>query len=409
MTWVGRGLEWLLEVGLQGRRPGATPPFAAERVRRILVVRNDNIGDVLCTTPALRALRRAFPEAHLAILVAEHCRDAVLRNPDLTEVLTYTKAKHRPRGLGLAALWDLTHAIRRLRAQRFDLAIAMRRPFSRSNAWLAYAAGAPFRLGYLPPACHPFRFFLNLGREVGAVASHEVDGCLGLLASIGIPPAGRALHLDPDPEAQAAIRRRLREAGLPPPAPGPGPAGEVAGGSGLALVHISNRRETSRWPLASFAQAADALHERLGLAILLSWSPGDSQNPLFPGDDGKAEEVARGMRARPIFLRTPELRELIAAVSLCNFVLSTDGGLMHIAAALDIPQVVLFGKTGPEHWAPVTEKGQILRSGGRADRISVAEVVAASVEVMSRWGRGKTFAAAAARGTTGRRMAARGE
>ncbi|OGB99755.1 MAG: hypothetical protein A3G35_13135, partial [candidate division NC10 bacterium RIFCSPLOWO2_12_FULL_66_18] len=392
---------------LHRRRPGETSSFVVEKVRRILVVRKDNIGDVLCTTPALRALRRAFPEAYLTMLVSEHCRPVLERNPDLDDVFTYTKTKHRSEWLGLPALWNLTRVIRALRTRRFDLAIAMGRPSSRSSAWLAYATGAAWRLGYFTPALHPFTFFVNLRRDPGAMASHEVDGCLGLLASIGIPSAGRALRLDPDPEAQAAIRRRLREAGLPPPAPGPGPAGGVPEGSGLALVHISNRRETSRWPLASFAQAADALHERLGLAILLSWSPGDSQNPLFPGDDGRAEEVARGMRARPILLRTPELRELIAAVSLCNFVLSTDGGLMHIAAALDIPQVVLFGKTGPEHWAPVTEKGHVLRSGGRADRISVDEAVAASVEVMSRWGRGNAFAAA--RGTTGRRMAARGE
>ena len=391
---MSRGLVWLLDVGLQRRWPGRTPAFVPEKVRRILVVRKDNIGDVVCTTPALRALRHAFPGAHLAILVAEHCRAAVERNPDLNEVFTYTKAKHYSGLLGSPALWELSQVIRGLRRRRFDLAIAMGRPCSRSSAWLAYASGARWRLGYATPALHPFPFFLNQGRDPGAMVSHEVDGCLELLASVGIPAAGRTLRLVPDPEAQAAIRRRLREAG-------------VAEGSGLALVHISNRREANRWPLPAFAQAADALHERLGLVVLLSWAPGDAKNPLFPGDDGKAEEVARLMRTRPTLLRTPELAEMIAAVSLSNFVLSSDGGLMHIAAALGIPQVAIFGKGGVEHWAPVSEKSVALRRGGRADRISVDEAVAASVEVMSRWGRGKAFAAA--RGTTGRRMAARGE
>lgn len=396
MTWVGRGLEWLLEVGLHRRRPWATPPFVAEKVRRILVVRKHNIGDVVCTTPALRALRRAFPGAHIVNLVSEHCRAAVDRNPDVDEVLTYTKSKHATRWFGLLALWNLTRVIRDLRARRFDLAIVMGRSASRSGAWLAYASGAPWRLGYVSPALDPFAFFLNLGCDPGAMTSHEVDGGLDLVASIGVPPAGRQLTLVPDPEVQEAVRRRLRVSG-------------IAAGQAVALVHISNRRESSRWPLPAFARAADAIRDRLGLAIVLSWAPGDQDNPLFPGDDGRAEEVAKGMHSQPVLLRTPELAELIAAVSLCDFVLSTDGGLMHIAAALDIPQVVLFGKTGPEHWAPVTEKGQVLRSGGRADRISVDEVVAASVEVMSRWGRGKTFAAAATRGTTGHRMAARGE
>ena len=372
MSAIARGLEYVLEIGLQRRRPGAAPPFARDRVRRILVVRKDNIGDVLCTTPALRALRRAFPDAHLAILVAEHCRAAILRSPDVDEILTYTKAKHRSGLFRLSALWGLSRVIRNLRARRFDLAIAMVRPCNRSSAWLAYATGAPWRLGYSSPALDPFPFFLNLGRDPGAIASHEVDGCLELLASIGVPAAGRELTLLPDAEAVGAIRRRLGEEG-------------VAEGGGLALVHISNRREASRWPLAAFAQAADRLSERLGMTILLSWSPGDATNPLFPGDDGKAEEVAQRMRVRPILLRTPGLEELIAAVSLCDFVLSTDGGPMHIAAALEIPQVALFGATDPDRWAPVSQRSAVLLGKGRVDRISVEEVMEAAAAVMSRW------------------------
>lgn len=384
MSWIARSLEYILEVGLQRRWPGGTPPFAPDRVRRILVVRKDNIGDVLCTTPALRALRRAFPTAHLALLVAEHCGAAVERNPDVDEVLTYTKAKHRAGSLGLAALWELARVIRGLRARAFDLAVVMGRPCSRSSAWLAYVSGAPWCLGYATPALQPFPFFLNLGCDPGAMASHEVDGCLELLASIGIPPAGRRLTLIPDPEAIAATRRRLGVSG-------------AAEAGGLALVHISNRREASRWPLAAFAETADRLHEELGLSIVLSWAPGDADNPLFPGDDGKAEEVARRMRSRPILLRTPELGELIAAVSLCNFVLSTDGGLMHIAAALDVPQVVLFGKTGLSHWAPVSEKSIALRKDGRVDQISVDEVVAAATDLLIRWGRSGAMVGARSR------------
>ncbi|HEX7551396.1 MAG TPA: glycosyltransferase family 9 protein [Candidatus Methylomirabilis sp.] len=374
MSWVERGLEYLLECGLHGRLPGGIPAFARDKVERILVVRKDNIGDVLCTTPALRALRAAFPKAFLAILVSEHCRPVLERNPDLDEIFTYTKSKHRAGWLGLPALWDLWDVIRRLRARRFDLAVSMGRPSSRSGGWLAYACGAPWRLGYVGPRLHPFGFFLNLGRDPGPITSHEVDGSLALLASVGVPPAGRELTLLPAPEAQTAIRRRLQEAGC-------------ASAAGLALVHISNRRESSRWPLASFARTADFLQERLGLTALLSWAPGDASNPLFPGDDGKAEEVARQMRTRPLLLPTPTLQELIAAMSLSDLILSTDGGPMHLAAALDVPQVVLFGKTGQAHWAPISEKIVILQRGLRADRISAEEVEAAVSAVMARWGR----------------------
>jgi len=374
MSRIERILESVLERGLQRRSPGAVPAFAPGRVERILVLNKHNIGDVLCTTPALRALRKAFPKAFLAILVSEHCRPVLEQNPDLDEIFTYTKSKHRADWLGLPAQWDLWDVIRRLRARRFDLAVSMGRPSSRSGGWLAYACGAPWRLGYVGPGIHPFGFFLNLGRDPGPVTSHEVDGTLALLASIGIPPAGRELTLAPDPEAQATIRRRLREAGC-------------AADARLALVHISSRRESSRWPLTSFAKTADFLQERLGLTVLLSWAPGDASNPLFPGDDGKAEDVARQMRTRPILLPTPTLSELIAAMSLSNLILSTDGGPMHMAAALDVPQVVLFGKTGQAHWAPISEKCAILQRGQRVDGIAVEEVEAAISAVMARWGR----------------------
>jgi heptosyltransferase-3 len=380
-------LEWILEVGLHGRRPRATPPFSPERVRRILVVRKDNIGDVLCTTPALRALRRAFPGAHLAILVSEHCRAAVERNPDVDEIFTYTKTKHRAGWFGLPALREQARVIRDLRRRGFDLAIVMSRPASRSAAWLAFVSGATWRLGYATSSLHPFPFFLNLGRDPGAMASHEVDGCLELVSSIGIAAAaGRTLSLIPDPKAQEAMARRLREAG-------------VSERGGLALVHISSRRESNRWPLASFAQAADLLHERLGLRIALSWAPGDAGNPLFPGDDGKAEEIARRMRTRPILLATPTLDEFIAAMSLSDFVLTADGGPIHVAAALDVPQVALFGMSGIVQWAPVSQKSVLLRRGERVADISVEDVLAAATEVMARWGRRQAVETGTLRGS----------
>ena len=92
------------------------------------------------------------------------------------------------------------------------------------------------------------------------------------------------------------------------------------------------------------------------------------------------------MRTQPIVLRTPALAELIAAVSLSDFVLSPDGGCTHIAAALGVPQVALFGKADPRQWGPINQKSIALYGHGRADRISVEEVGSAAVAVMSRWG-----------------------
>jgi ADP-heptose:LPS heptosyltransferase len=390
-------LEYVTECGLHWRLPNSVPVFSPERVRNILVAHHYEIGDVLCITPSLRALRRAFPAARLAILVAENCRPIVERNPDVDAIFAYRRAKYQSGRLDRLVPRDLVRVMRDLRKQHFDLAISMRRPYSNTNALLVYASGAPWRLGYLPPVSHPFGYFLNLGRPPADKVVHEVDSGLELLASIGVPSAGRELTLVPDPDVQRRIRERVGTA-------------RVDGGR-LAFVHISSRREPNRWPLVAFAQVADALRERYGFTVLLSWAPGDAANPLFPGDDGNAEKVAGLMRTRPVLLRTPSLAELIAAMSVSDFVLSPDGGCVHIAAALGIPQVALFGKAYLDQWRPVNPRSIVLHGGGRADRISVDEVVAAATTLFSRWGRDASVrtAATAASGERTADAAGRGQ
>ena len=195
MSWISRGLECVLEVGLQWRRPGATPPFTPDRVRRILVVRKDDIGDVLCTTPAPRALHRAFPGAHLTILVAEHCRAAVERNPDLDEVLTYAKAKHRAGPLGLAALWDLARVIRALRAHRCELALV---PYINDPDVipLIYLGGS--RIIFRTPGRNTIYRFMVANPEVlsdGLNLEHALVRVATMLRQLGCPVADIAPSL----------------------------------------------------------------------------------------------------------------------------------------------------------------------------------------------------------------------
>ncbi len=92
------------------------------------------------------------------------------------------------------------------------------------------------------------------------------------------------------------------------------------------------------------------------------------------------------IRSRPSLLRTSTLEELITTVNLSHFFLSTDEEVMHIAAALDIPQVILFGGKDPVQWAPVSRKSVVLFGRGRVDRISVQEVEEAAESVLAVWG-----------------------
>ncbi len=100
---------------------------------KILVVRRDNIGDLVCTTPLIAALRSRFPDACICALVNSYNLPVLENNPDIDEVSAYTKAKHRPPGKSIIAIyWDRFRLLLRLRRERFDYAISRPLGFGRA-------------------------------------------------------------------------------------------------------------------------------------------------------------------------------------------------------------------------------------------------------------------------------------
>ena len=174
---VSRVLQFLFDLFVLGRISRCGEEFTKERVKSILVVRNDNIGDVICSTPAIQALRENFPEAYLAVLVASYSREAIEGNPHVDEIFVYDKYKHGKYRSRWIAWWNLYKVLRSVRKKRFDLAVGLRSYFSPSQARLVYSSGARFRLGCSPTIKKQkkFRFCYNIfvdedrGRETHAI------------------------------------------------------------------------------------------------------------------------------------------------------------------------------------------------------------------------------------------------
>ncbi len=342
--------KWALGKGL----------FAPSRVRRLLVVRNDNVGDVLCCTPAIRALRKAFPQAYIAALVVGYSQDALTGNPDLDEVFIYEKAKHRPDRSRLISLFKQLQVERRLRGKRFDLAVGLRSPFSWSEAWLVYFTGAPFRLGYDPGEGRnqKFAFFYNL-RVSGAPDHHEVEKVLHLLKNIGVEPGEKHLIVSVPREEKEVVDSFLRASGIE--------------GSRLIGFHISSRLPANRWSLEKFSELAQRLISSDHQAVVLTWGP---------GDEGRAEEVRKRVGAGIFLFPTPHFKRLGALQQRCRAFVSPDGGAMHFSTAAGTPTVGLFGKTDPRHWGPWGDRHVALRKGKEADLISVEDVYQALMKCM---------------------------
>jgi ADP-heptose:LPS heptosyltransferase len=344
---------------------GAEPSF--------LVIRRDNIGDLVCTTPLFRALRERFPSARICALVNSYNAAVLQGNPDIDEVFSYTKAKHRPTGQSVAGVYfDRMKMLAKLRAMRFDYAVLAAPGFQERSLLLARMIGPRHILGFTEGE-KPASRRVDIGVPfVSTPHLHEAEDVFRLLQPLGISGTPPAASVFPDKAETARARSQLDKVGA---------------GARLTIgIHISARKPSQRWPAEMFAQLARLLHEQLGARFMLFWSPGDEQNILHPGDDGKAADMMSALGDVPILAYpTHRLEELIAGLSLCDAVVCSDGGAMHLAAGLGKPILCFFGQSDAMRWRPWSVPYVLLQpESSEVKDISVAEALAGFGELMEK-------------------------
>jgi len=295
-------------------------------VQRILVVRRDNIGDLVCTTPLISALRTRFPDAWLGALVNSYNAPVLAGNGDLSKVFAYTKLKHLDTG---QSAWRLLGArfsdLWRLRRMKLDSVVLATTSNSARTQRLA---------GWLAPATI---IGYDAALERAMQGRHEVERVFALAARFGIEGPIPPLKVVPDP---AEVERAA--AAFPA---GPGPR---------IAVHVSARRHAQRWPAERFAALIARLHAAHGARCMLLWAPGAADHPQHPGDNEKSARIRAllGADTTTVFHPTTTLPALIGALAACDNAILPDGGAMHLAAALGKPVVALFGDSPVERWRP---------------------------------------------------------
>jgi len=333
--------------------------------RRILILRRENIGDLVCTTPLIAALRKRFPDAFLAVLANSYNAPILAGHADLNAVYSYTKGKHAgsPLAAGRAHLQRIGLLLR-LRNAGFDDIVLADPTYVVRNVRLAR--------------------WLRGGRAGSRI--------LGFAAADG-HGKGLDLSFPANPLAGECIVEvifRLAAAwdigGKPPPL-------QIHGRSGLAVgnkldaplgLHISARRPSQRWPAERFAELARVLHERHGARILLFWSPGAGDDAKHPGDDRKAEQVMALAAGVPIqAVPTDTLEKLVDGIEACRLFICADGGAMHIAAGLGKPIVCLFGDSDADLWRPWGVPFRLLQPASHnVDDITVGKVADAYASLL---------------------------
>ena len=274
---------------------------------RILVLNLLNIGDLLFSTPALRALRRAYPAAHIDLLVNERIREVVAHSPDIDAVIGIPKRAR--------ALPFLRQLLAQLRANRYDMAISFH-----DAEWvslLTCLSGAKRRYGHAAPA---FRPFFHRWSAFGTETIHEVEVCLRVLEDIGVPTADSGpMSIYVDPASRERAEAKWAAAGL---AAAPVVIGLNPGASTLI----------KRWTAAGFAGVIDRVRAA-GYAPVL-FGAADEQ-PLV--------DAILALTAVPPAVLTGRLTllECAALIGKCAVFVSGDTGPLHMAAAQRVPVVAL--------------------------------------------------------------------
>lgn len=341
------------------------------RPEKIIFIRRDNIGDLVCTTPAIRAVREAFPQARLSILVNTYNAEIIANHPDLDRVYVFQKPKHARERNRFAVLWENFRLFREIRREKYDVAVGCGM-YNRTLSHYTFFTGARTRIGYCRG--NRGRGFYNLPIPESPGPKHEVVKVFKLLAPLGITGEPGDLVLKPDPDevtrfaAFAAARRQAPEKPL------------------LALA-ISARIRDNRWPLEKFISLIEGILAQ-GLAeVMILWAPGSEKSPTYPGDDEAAAALVRRFQDAILAYPTPTLRALVAALFGADMALTLDTGSLHIAAAAKKPMVALMNPGKALVWHPWRTASQVVVSPGRVADIPVEEVWQAVHRMVTAYGK----------------------
>lgn len=303
--------------------------------RSILIVNPFGIGDVLFTTPVIRAVRGAFPDSRVWYLCNRRTEPILRDNPHLAGLIVYERDEHvrawrRSIGEGLRMQWGL---IAQLRRPRFDLMIDLslgdRYAFAMRLLGVRRAIGFDYR--------RRGRFLTGAMAIDGFHGAHVVEFQRALLNFMGIRMLESEMELPVSREDLDWADAWLRERGLAGQRPliGIVPAGGISWGQGAP-----NRR----WSVDGFAAVGDALAERHGARIILLGEAGDRDT---------CQAVARRMQAGTVDAAgQTSLRQLIGLLKRLDLVVCNDGGPLHIAVSQDVKTVSVFGPVDPAVYGP---------------------------------------------------------
>jgi heptosyltransferase-2 len=302
-----------------------------EGIREILIRGTNWIGDAVMTLPAIAAIRRTWPQVRISVLAKPWVADVYRESNDIDRILNFEDpGAHR----GPAGIIRLAGE---LRQYRFDMAILLQNAIE--AAIIARLAGIPIRAGYNSDA----RGWLltHAVRRTPAIRQiHQIDYYLEMVKALGCDSAGRNLCLDLRPDTRSMADEWLK---IP----------ESRHQLIVGMAPGATYGPAKRWPVDRFAAVAAEIIREYGGTIILFGSKQDQD---------VTDAIATNIQGHCLNLAgKTSVREVMALIARCHAFITNDSGLMHVAGAMNVPTVAIFGSTNPVTTSPPGEKNIIIR------------------------------------------------
>jgi len=303
---------------------------------KILIRATNWVGDAILALPALRAVRKRFPDAEIAIVARPYVADIYRDQEICNQLIPYD-----PKGLH-AGFFGRERLAAELRAQKFDVALLLQNAFD--AAWLAWRSNIPERIGYARDA----RSFLltkavPLPRQ-GEIPAHEKFYYLELLRRAGwldSVPDESFIDLRVPEEKSRRAEEFLRNSGLRP------------GAVRIAIGAGASYGSAKCWPPSRFAEVTNRLQSEADADVILFGTADEATVSMA---------ISAEMRRPPInLIGKTAISDLPVLLSRCHLFIGNDSGAMHVAAAVGLPVVAVFGPTDPFGTAPVTPRCSIVQ------------------------------------------------
>ncbi|MBI4535763.1 MAG: glycosyltransferase family 9 protein [Ignavibacteriae bacterium] len=306
----------------------------SQRIKRILIVRTDRLGDVILTLPMLPVLRKCFPGAYIAMLLRRYTGEIIEGNPYVDELLWYDKGEN---------LIPFDSMCRTIRQRRFDAAIVV---YPRLRlAWLMFRSGIPLRIG-TGYRYYSFLFTKRVYEHRKDAKKHEVEYNLNLLNELGrkTPELNKPpeFFVDIPDDAKSNVSRLLHLRG-------------IASDEELVIVHPGSGGSAREWSTDSFGMLAARFCVEKGAKVIVTGGPGEEK---------KGAQVVTASGGRAVSLAGElGIKELGALIGMAGLFISNSTGPLHLAVAMGTPVVGLYPQATPmsaRRWGPYTEEKAVL-------------------------------------------------